>query len=761
MDKLKVLVGICGIGYGHTIRQSLVIENLRQRGAQVAIFSFNKSFEYLKRQKSVAMPFWEVHVPWIYTDSQGINWEKTEKKEVHYLRARNQLKQAAFDSAKKFFNGLPDICISDYEPVSASFAYENEIPLITVDQQSKFLGYQTEDLNVYSREEERARLSYFFPYAAARFACSFYTIKADPDPGYPVELIPAPVRQEIANLQSKSYSLHQDHTDGNLVVVYFSPYGPITQELSEIVELLSRFRDCRFHVYADPVHGSIKQDLIPAHVQLKSFDRRAFAHDLASASALISTAGHTLLSEAIYLKIPIYALPLSTYDQHYCGHMIEKHEIGISCDELSEDKLRQFLSDLSVYRKNLTADPDLMVSDTISTKLFDSITQLAQTYSRVRKSRGAAVLPPSATNDQTVNSRDRLYLPDLDEILANPSPRHCLKYTTAVIKPTMCCTYDCIACESRAKDWWRPDAQGISIDQWKDVIKQIKAAGFQLVTISGGEPLIYPDLVELVHSISSQGLLPVINTNGVHLPPKLLQRLCDAGLKGINFSLDSPRPSIHDAMRRRRGAWRHCLEAVRNAREYDDRIWFAIRMVLTAQNLMDLPEMIRLAAEQQASSLKLSYLEWSYLGSSLLPTLDSLRRFKALVLPCCEDVFRSLEIPEKQKETSISILRNLLYSERINSLENYSRGIYWADKSLSRHCKVPYSLAIIGGDGNVLPCNAAEYARLALPDNLLEKPLEVILGSPAMQHFRENPPDICLYCPMPLHLTLPLQDNII
>jgi uncharacterized protein (TIGR00661 family) len=756
MNHLKVLVGVCGIGYGHMIRQSLVIEQLRQRGAQVAVFSFSKSFEYLKRHRSPDVPFWDVHVPWVYTDNRGINWDKTEQNEINHLEHRYQLRQMAVESAKNFFNGLPDICISDYEPISAGFAYENEIPLITIDQQSKFLGFRTEPLGEYCREEERSRLNYFFPYAAARFACSFYTVQAEPDPDYQIELIPAPIRREITILEHHHYRLQRSHPVDQHIVIYFSPYGPISQNLDDIVGLLSKCKDWHFHVYADPVNGVLNMRSISPNIQFKEFDRRSFAHDLHSASALVSTAGHTLLSEAVYLKIPVYTLPLSTYDQHYCGNMIEKHNIGLSDERLSESRLHQFLSDLPLYRGNLLDNPNLTVSENLPDQLFDSILHVASTHAKGRKVRGSCV----STVSHTSPVKDHLYLPDLDKILTEPGPPYPPQYTTAVIKPTMRCTYNCIACESRAKGWWKSDAKSMSLGQWKVVIAQIKTAGFQSVTISGGEPLIYPHLVELVQAISAQDLVPVLNTNGVRLSSSFLKRLYDAGLKGINFSLDSPWPSVHDTLRRHRGAWQHCIEAIRNAGEYEDRIWFAIRMILSTRTMLDLPEMIQLAANLKASSLKISYLEWCHPGNPLLPTVETLRKFKESVIPVCEVVLQSLDTPGIQKEKSITILRDLLYSERINSLENYSRGIYWSDISLARHCKIPYSLAIIGGDGCVLPCNASEYARIALPGNLLETPLDAILGSPAMNHFRENPPAICQYCPMPLHLTLPLRDTI-
>ncbi len=756
----KALVGICGIGYGHSIRQWLVIEKLIQRGAQVAVFCFGKSLQVLNLYNPWRLPFWQVHVPWVYSDRNGIDWEKTDKNDLVNLRRKNDLTLEAFKKACAFFEGAPDVCISDYEPVSANFAYEYGIPLVTIDQQSKFLGYQTPDLGEFSREEERARLSYFFPYAQARFACSFYPIDAGRDKDYAVELVPAPVRSEIAALQEQTRNLPMVKKQDNLALVYFSPYGPMAQELSTVIETLAEFKDWRFIVYANSANFNpgARPDL--RHIQFKRFDKQGFAQDLASASCLISTAGHTLLSEAIYLKTPIYAIPLSTYDQHYCGNMVERYQIGVNSPDITWQRLHNFFSNLSTYRAKLAECRELTTSPEISETMLDTVAAIAHAHS-TKSGHCSSRLSRMHTAAQESFVKDRLFLPNLEEILACPTPRRSINYATAVVKPTMKCTYGCAACQGRSKGWWNADAHSLTFKQWQDIFIQIKEMRFQVVTISGGEPLLYPSLAQMIQAIRDLEMIPVLNTNGGYLSPKMLQRLCHCGLKGINFSLDSPKPSVHDTLRRRHGAWKRCVEAIQSASAYDDRLWFAVRMVLTSRNLMDLPEMIRLAANLGASSVKLSYLEWGQDGSALLPTIESLKRFKEVVIPCCQDILRSLEISDQNKSKSISIIQDLLYPEKTNPLENYAQGIYWSDPLFTRHCTLPYTQAILYGDGSVLPCNAAEYARLALPGNLTNVRLEEILSSPAMVSFRETQADFCKYCPMPLHLTLPLRDNIV
>ena len=59
------------------------------------------------------------------------------------------------------------------------------------------------------------------------------------------------------------------------------------------------------------------------------------------------------------------------------------------------------------------------------------------------------------------------------------------------------------------------------------------------ISIAGGEPLIYPDIVPLVRYVAAQGWKPIINSNGQALTPELVRELAAAGLVGFTMHVDS------------------------------------------------------------------------------------------------------------------------------------------------------------------------------------------------------------------------------
>ncbi len=59
------------------------------------------------------------------------------------------------------------------------------------------------------------------------------------------------------------------------------------------------------------------------------------------------------------------------------------------------------------------------------------------------------------------------------------------------------------------------------------------------ISIAGGDPLVHPDVVEIVRTVSESGMKPIVNTNGANLTKELLAELKKAGVVGFTFHVDS------------------------------------------------------------------------------------------------------------------------------------------------------------------------------------------------------------------------------
>ena len=104
------------------------------------------------------------------------------------------------------------------------------------------------------------------------------------------------------------------------------------------------------------------------------------------------------------------------------------------------------------------------------------------------------------------------------------------------------------------------DRSELGTEECFRVIDEIAAFAPECVTIlTGGEPLLRRDILEIVRRASERELWVVVGTNGVSITENLARRLAEAGVRGLSLSLDALDPDRHDRFRNVRGAWRNTV----------------------------------------------------------------------------------------------------------------------------------------------------------------------------------------------------------
>ena len=105
------------------------------------------------------------------------------------------------------------------------------------------------------------------------------------------------------------------------------------------------------------------------------------------------------------------------------------------------------------------------------------------------------------------------------------------------------------------------DRSELGTEECFRVIDEIAAFAPECVTIlTGGEPLLRRDILEIVRRAAERGLWVVVGTNGVRITENVARRLAEAGARGLSLSLDALDPDRHDRFRKVRGAWRNTVE---------------------------------------------------------------------------------------------------------------------------------------------------------------------------------------------------------
>lgn len=119
-----------------------------------------------------------------------------------------------------------------------------------------------------------------------------------------------------------------------------------------------------------------------------------------------------------------------------------------------------------------------------------------------------------------------------------------------------------------------------------------------LFILSGGEPLLRPDLADIAGHASRRGATVVVGTNGTMLADDRVAALVDAGVTGFAVSVDSLEPRHHDNFRHGPGALAATAEALERLRRH--RVDFLIQTAITKGNRGELGRLVAWAAEQGA-----------------------------------------------------------------------------------------------------------------------------------------------------------------
>lgn len=126
------------------------------------------------------------------------------------------------------------------------------------------------------------------------------------------------------------------------------------------------------------------------------------------------------------------------------------------------------------------------------------------------------------------------------------------------------CPLDCSCCYADHHEMM-DITEPLPTEEWKKIIDACREARIPMLTFTGGEPLTRPDIVDLVAHAS--WFVTRLNTNAFHLTRELAQALRDASLDGIQITLYSSDPAIHDDLVGKPGAWEKTVVGIKNALE--------------------------------------------------------------------------------------------------------------------------------------------------------------------------------------------------
>jgi len=253
----------------------------------------------------------------------------------------------------------------------------------------------------------------------------------------------------------------------------------------------------------------------------------------------------------------------------------------------------------------------------------------------------------------------------------------------------------------------------LSTEEWTDILRQAGELGVVHTHLSGGEPLLRPDLAAIVTAAESAGIYTQLVTSGVGLSAPRLSTLVSAGLRSVQLSVQHADPAASERIAGHRS---FAAKERAAAQVRDVGLPLGLNVVLHRDNLDAIDAIVDLGVAWGAERIELANVQ--FYGWAL--------RNRTALLPTRDQLARAQETVERRREQLAGEV------ELVWVVPDYFDGVPkpcmggWGAVSLT-----------VAPDGGVLPCPAS--AELLGPEvpNIRDRSLKWIWNSsPAFNRYR-------------------------
>ncbi|MBP7516418.1 MAG: radical SAM protein [Desulfobulbus sp.] len=262
------------------------------------------------------------------------------------------------------------------------------------------------------------------------------------------------------------------------------------------------------------------------------------------------------------------------------------------------------------------------------------------------------------------------------------------------------CNLRCVHCRSSSQleVEGHPD---FSLDEAKRVLDDIHSYASPVVVLSGGEPLLRPDVFDIARYGTALGLRMCLATNGSLVTADTCRQITESGIRMVSLSLDGSTAAVHDDFRNQPGAFDGVMNAIRlfNAHNID----FLVNSSFTKRNQDEAPKIHQLVKSLGATAWYLFMIVPTGRGEEIMAELIPPDEYEAmlnwhydmekeedelLVRPTCAPQYYRVVLQRAKQEGERFKRRTLKFST-----------------GGSKGCLAGQLICMIDVDGNVLPCS--------------------------------------------------------
>ncbi len=163
---------------------------------------------------------------------------------------------------------------------------------------------------------------------------------------------------------------------------------------------------------------------------------------------------------------------------------------------------------------------------------------------------------------------------------------------------TRSCNLNCVHC--RAASSLGPYSGELSTEKCLKLIDEIAAVSSPVIILTGGEPLLRPDIFEIAAYGTNKGLRMVMATNGTLVTPAVVKKMLESGIKRVSISIDGKDAHSHDAFRQQKGAFDGAMAGIETLKAAG--MEFQINTTITTNNLNQIKDIFNLTKDIGAAA---------------------------------------------------------------------------------------------------------------------------------------------------------------
>ncbi len=262
---------------------------------------------------------------------------------------------------------------------------------------------------------------------------------------------------------------------------------------------------------------------------------------------------------------------------------------------------------------------------------------------------------------------------------------------------TRSCNLACVHC--RASSLKGPYAGELDTKQCLELIDEIASFAKPVVILTGGEPLLRPDVYEIAKYGTGKGLRMVLATNGTLVTEEVAGKLKLAGIQRVSISLDGADAKSHDEFRKVPGAFAGALAGIDALKKSG--MEFQINTTITKANLGQMKRILKLALDLGAAAHHIFLLVPTGRGKDMADQAISAEEYEQTLNWFYEE---SLQCPIQLKATCAPHYFRVMHQRKKSAVDKAAGPL----AAMTRGCLGGSSFCFISHTGQVQPCGYLE-----------------------------------------------------